>query len=180
MKAAIIYQSISGNTKKVATTIESVLKEQNITYVDIEITSETNVDLHDYDLVFFGAPSYRWIPPKTTLDFINREMDGYRKGVRPVDIRKASGKFSVVFCTYGGIHTGIKEGVTAGLYMGQFLEHMGFFVLDTWYTPGNFMNWTEGSTYGRLGNITERPNEDDLFAIKKSTEDILSGLHFLY
>lgn len=179
MKCLILYWSNGGNTKKVAETIHSVLQDKKISTTIKSITEDLEIDLYQYDLVFFGAPSYQWIPPVPVQKFIKNTMNRYRKGVRPIGCPRKSGKFGVVFCTYGGIHTGLHEGYVAGKYMGQFFEHIGFFVLDEWYTPGKFQGWNEGSLHGKLGNIIDRPNENDLNIIKSNTLEILQGLHFL-
>lgn len=179
MKSLILYWSSEKNTLRVAKVIEETLKSGGAKVDIIQMSPETIVDPLEYDLVFMGAPSYQWIPPVPVQQFVKNTMNRARGGVRPVNTPKRSGKFSVVFCTYSGVHTGLNEGVTAGGYMGQFLEHMGFFVLDKWFVPGNFQGWEEGSANGILGDIRNRPNENDLRFIKKNTESILSGLAFL-
>lgn len=63
--------------------------------------------------------------------------------------------------------------------MAQFFEHMGLFVLDEWYTPGKFQGWDEGSRLGKLGDISERPNRQDLEIIKNNTREVLQGLEFI-
>lgn len=73
----------------------------------------------------------------------------------------------------------MKEGVVAGKYLGQFLEHVGFLVLDEWYTPGKFQGWEEGSKNGKLGDIRNRPDEADLAIIRSNTIEIIQGLDFL-
>lgn len=179
MKSLILYSSNGGNTLKVAEAIKLALVENNTSVVDfMKITEDLDVNICDYDLVFLGAPSIQWIPTENVQKFIKNAMNKDRKGVRPIGAPKKVGKFSVVFCTYGGIHTGEREGYTAGKYMAQFLEHMVFFVLDEWYTPGRFKGWDEGSKHGQLGNIMDRPNEEDLSIIKNKTAEILQGLSF--
>lgn len=179
MKSLILYWSDSGNTLKVAEAIKDTLLKNNIETDFMRISENFNVNICNYDLVFLGAPSIQWIPPQGVQKFIKNAMNKDRNGIRPIGAPKKNGKFSVVFCTYGGIHTGEREGYTAGKYMAQFLEHMGFFVLDEWYTPGKFKGWEEGSRYGKLGDIRERPNKEDLLIIKNKTEEILQGLRFL-
>lgn len=55
-------------------------------------------------------------------------------------------------------------------------EHIGFTVLDEWYTVGEYKNNEENSTRGRLGNIKGRPNEDDLLEIENKTKGVLKTL----
>lgn len=179
MKSLILYWSSGGNTQKVADAIKSVLTEKGVRVDMVKITEDLVIDLYDYELVFFGAPSYQWIPPVPVQKFIKNTMNRYRGGVRPIGAPKKSGKFGVVFCTFGGIHTGVKEGYVAGKYMAQFFEHIGFFVLDEWYTPGKFQGWEEGSRLGKLGDISNRPDENDLTVIRNSTKELLQGLEFL-
>jgi hypothetical protein len=76
------------------------------------------------------------------------------------------GKNALIFCTYSGPHSGIREAIPAGLYAGQFFEHLGFTVLDAWYVVGEFHGSEEASTKGTLGDIRGRPNEEDLCKVK--------------
>ncbi len=179
MKSLILFWSAGGNTKKVADAIETVLTDNTVETDKVKITEDLSIELYDYDLVFLGSPSYQWIPPEPVRKFMKNTMDRYRGGVRPIGAPKKSGKFGVVFCTFGGIHTGVKEGYVAGKYMAQFFEHMGLFVLDEWYTPGKFQGWDEGSRHGKLGDISQRPNEQDIEIIKNNTREILQGLDFI-
>jgi hypothetical protein len=43
---------------------------------------------------------------------------------------KVQGKYALIFCTYSGPHTGLREATPVGKYMGQFFEHLGFTVVD--------------------------------------------------
>lgn len=179
MKSLILYWSAGGNTKKIAETIRSTLAENGINADFAEIKEDAEIELYDYDLIFFGAPSYQWIPPEPVRKFIKNTMNRYRKGVRPIGAPKHNGKFAVVFCTFSGVHTGYREGYTTGKFMAQFFEHMGFFVLDEWYTPGAFHGWEEGCKSGKLGDISDRPNAQDLTVIRNETSDLLHGLKFM-
>lgn len=179
MKSLILYWSSGGNTLKVAKTIQKTLAEAGTPADLLNITEDLNIDLYAYDLVFFGAPSIRWIPPVPVQKFIKNTMDRVRGGVRPVGAPKKCGKFGVVFCTFSGVHTGFREGDTAGKYMAQFLEHIGFFVLDEWYVPGKFQGWEAGSKHGKLGDISQRPNAADLQGIANGMRELLQGLDFL-
>lgn len=179
MKSLILYWTSGGNTLKIAKEIEKTLKTAGAEVDMLAMTESLEVNPLAYDLVFVGAPSYQWIPPLPVQKFMKTTMNRCRGGVRPIKTPKVNCKFSVVFCTFSGIHTGRNEGTTAGEYMGQFLEHLGFFVLDKWYVPGKFQGWEEGSEKGLLGDIRQRPDESDLYYIHKQTESILSGLAFL-
>lgn len=179
MKALILYWSAGGSTKKVADTIKYNLENNN---VETEImTTDEGMDidiLSGYDLVFLGAPSYQFIPPEPVLKYVRYNMERYqKKGLREIRSPKKKGKYGIIFCTYAGIHTGIKEGYTAGKYLAQYLEHLGFLVLDEWYVVSNFHNWDDANKKGKLGDITDRPNKNDLIIIKQNTLDILKSFN---
>ncbi len=99
-----------------------------------------------------------------------------QEGLREVRSPKKPNKYAVVFCTYAGVHTGIKEAYTAGKYMSQFFEHLGLYVLDEWYVVGKFHGWEGGTKYGKLGDISNRPNQQDLDVVYQETLDLLKGL----
>lgn len=174
MKSLILYWSAGGNTKKVAKTIETALLENDVNVDIVETSENLEISLLDYDLVFFGSPSYSMLPPEPVIKYIKRSMSTYCK--KQLRAPKHYGKYAVVFCTYCGVHTGINEAYTAGKYMAQFFEHLGFHVLDEWYTVGKLHGWEEGSKFGRLGDISDRPNQNDLAIIQQETLDILKGL----
>jgi hypothetical protein len=81
-----------------------------------------------------------------------------------------------VFCTYSGPHTGIREAVPAGRYIGQFFEHLGFLVVDEWYVLSEFHGSEENSTLGRMGNIKGLPSEQDLKRIEDQARLLASRI----
>ena len=89
---------------------------------------------------------------------------------------RVPGKNALLFCTYSGPHTGINEAIPAGLYAGQFFEHLGFNVLDEWYIVGEFHGNNEASTQGRLGDIRHLPNEEDLAKVKRDAIQIIKAI----
>jgi hypothetical protein len=69
--------------------------------------------------------------------FLKNKFSEYRKQGRVMwGAPNVSGKNALIFCTYSGPHTGIREAIPAGLYAGQFFEHLGFNVLGEWYVVG--------------------------------------------
>jgi hypothetical protein len=86
------------------------------------------------------------------------------------------GKSALIFCTYSGPHTGIREAAPAGKYLGQFFEHLGFFVVDEWYVLGEFHGSEENNTMGRMGDIRGLPDEDDLRRIGSRAKVLASRL----
>ena len=180
MRCLILYASLGGNTERVALRIQDVLCAEGLDIKSIKVDHETEIDLYQYDLIFLGSPVQLWLPTKKMMDFVRRTIVHYQKTgdlvpcspVRP-------GKYAICFCTYAGPHTGISEAVPAIKWMRTFFEHLGFVVLDEWYTVGEFTGSEENSTRGRLGDIKGRPNEDDLLEIEDKTKGILEALKLL-
>lgn len=174
MKALILYWSGTGNTKKVAETIDSTLKNSGVGSILKTVTEAEAEDLLEYDLVFIGAPSYMWQPPAPVQEYIKEKMNFYReRGDIKLCSPKVAGKNGVVFATYSGPHTGINEAIPVGKYLGQFLEHIGFELAGEWYYVGEFHGSEENSTKGRLGDIRGRPNQQDLDNIARDVKELL-------
>lgn len=177
MDAVIIYWSKTGNTQKVALAIQQGLEEAGAGVALLRVEDAADVDFYDYDLVCIGFPSYRWSPPEPMDAFLNRKFRAYQtQGRVKARAPKMPGKHALVFCTYSGPHTGVREAVPAGLYAGQFLEHLGFNVIGEWYVVGEFHGSKEASTKGRLGDIRGRPNEDDLAKVKRDAAKLAKSL----
>ena len=178
-KALIVFLSITGNTEKVANSIYSGLTEGGYDTALIKVQDAANEDFYDYDLVCFGAPAYNWHVPKPADDFLKAKFNQYRKDGRVLPGAPViPGKHYLVFCTYSGPHTGIREATPAGLYIGQFFEHFGFAMADEWYILSEFVGSEEYNTHGRMGNIIGLPNEQDLRRIKESAYNLAKRLHF--
>ena len=127
MNALIVYWSKTGNTEKVALAIKEGLEEAGANILLKRVEDVGEVDFYAYDLVCIGFPSYQWRPPKPMYKFLNRTFKAYRtQGHVKVSAPKVAGKSALIFCTYSGPHTGIREAIPAGLYAGQFFEHLGY------------------------------------------------------
>jgi hypothetical protein len=115
------------------------------------------IDFYAYDLVCVGFPCYRWSVPKPMEEFLSSKFGTYHKEGRvKVGCPIVPGKNGMIFCTYSGPHTGIREAIPAVLRAGQFFEHLGFNMVGEWYVVGQFHGSEENSTKGRLGNIWGR------------------------
>jgi flavorubredoxin len=176
-RAAIIYWSHSGNTEKVALSIEQGLTSAGIATTVMKTHEATNTDFFHYDLICFGFPSYNWHPPKQADEYLKAKFSQYKKenkvlvGAPPV-----KGKSVLIFCTYSGPHTGIREAVPAVRYAGQFFEHLGFTVADEWYVLSEFHGSEEMSTRGRMGNIKGLPSAQDLERIESQARILIERL----
>jgi flavodoxin len=177
MNALIVYWSGTGNTKRVAETINDTLQESGVSPVLRRVEEAKDEDLHHYDLVFIGAPSYMWQPPEPVLKYVKEKMEFHRKrGDIKVCAPKLPGKKAVVFVTYSGPHTGIDEAIPAGKYLGQFMAHLGFDLAGEWYVVGEFHSSEENSTKGRLGDIRGRPDQNDLATVRKDVKKLLKAI----
>ncbi|OKY77739.1 MAG: Flavodoxin [Candidatus Methanohalarchaeum thermophilum] len=179
MKVLNLYYSLSGNTKKVAERISSTVEELGHEVNTVKITVNTDasdVDLLDYDFVFNGSGVYQWLPGEPMMDLFDELRERYNEigDIKPGS-PKRKGKMAVVYCTYGGVHTGKHEATPAVKYMEQMYDHLGFYILDEWYIIGEYPNSYEtASTEGRLGDIRGKPGEKDLKEIEEKTKGLFS------
>ena len=173
----ILYWSATGNTEKVAGTIKAALGKNAIVPEIRKINETAEEDLYRYDLVFLGTPSYQFLPPDPVLKFVKSRMKFHadRKDIK-LGAPRVPGKKAVVFCTYSGPHTGIREVTPVGDYLGQFFEHLGFDVMAKWYVVGEFRGREDISTLGRLGDIRGRPNQADLAEVENNVQALVQSL----
>jgi hypothetical protein len=177
MRAAVLYWSKTGNTEKVAGAIRESLTSAGADVLFERVEKATDIDYFDFDLIFLGFPSYKWRPPQPVEEFLDaKHREHHKKGqVRPAG-PEVAGLRAVVFCTYSGTHTGLREAVPATLVAGQYFEHVGIPVIAEWHVVGEFHGSIEASTEGRLGDIRGRPNSDDLEKVKSDVGKLLAGL----
>jgi flavorubredoxin len=97
-KAIIIYESIYGNTKKVAEAIAEGIRDSGAIDCTLAKTGEVHHtdDLAKYDAVVFGTPNHNQEPSRNMLKFIER-----------ASIVDLDAKIGVVFDTYTGGNKGI-------------------------------------------------------------------------
>ncbi|MHA2407856.1 MAG: flavodoxin family protein, partial [Candidatus Ranarchaeia archaeon] len=137
------------------------------------IEDAEDVDFLKYDLVCIGSPTYQWHPPPPMDGFLKKKHNRYcNHGQIKLAAPRIPGKNALVFCTYSGPHTGINEVIPAGKYISQFLEHLGFTILDEWYVLSEYRGWKKGNTEGRMGDIRGKPSQEDLMKIRKNAERI--------
>lgn len=177
MNIVIIYWSKSGNTEKVALAMEGGFREAGANVTCKRVEDIEDVDFYAFNLVCIGFPSYQWRVPKPMDDFIKSKFNAYRnQGHVKEGAPKLPGKNALIFCTYSGPHTGMREAVPPVLYAGQFFEHLGFTIAGEWYVVGEFHGSPEASTKGCLGDIRGRPNRDDLLKVRNDAIQMVSQL----
>jgi multimeric flavodoxin WrbA len=177
-KALILYWSGTGNTEKVAHSIQQGLKEEGFKTDIVKISEGLEIDYFDYDLVSFGTPVYDGLPPKPVINFIKKKFKEYRRMPSEVRVpaKRVPGKRVLIFVTFAGHHVGIDEALPTGKYVVQEFEHFGFEVVGEWYVVGEHHGWDEGSTRGRLGTIKDQPNKTNLERVKKETVKLVKSI----
>ena len=179
MKILNLFCSCTGNTKKIALQIEKTVQLFGHEVATIEVTETTNENAFnflDFDFVFIGSGVYSWLPPKLMCNFLDAMQ---KKHIKQGDVKgcapRIAGKKVVAYCTYGGAHTGKNEAVMTPQYLGQLLDHLGFEMVTEWLFEGQYNNksYAHWSVEGRLGDITGRPNDDDLRRVEALVTGIL-------
>jgi hypothetical protein len=176
MRAVVVYDSLGGNTEKVAQRIHGALIRGGIQSELIKVGKDTDVEFFDYDLVFLGSPVIAWGPTNTMRDFVLGKLRAYHETkIRP-SAPLRPGKFGVSFCTYSGTHIGPDEAIPLTKWFGAFIGHIGCQVLGEWHIVGEFHKSGDANTKGRMGDIRGRPNENDLKELENRVQGLISGL----
>lgn len=192
MKTLVLYDSMGGNTEKIAQKIHQVVTDSNISSTLIKVDENTELDFYDYDLVFLGSPDIEWLPTPKMMTFLHKKklLEYRMRGDVLFSAPFRPGKFAVCFATFCGAHTGINEALSVTQWLASFLEHIGFLVLEKVHIPGEMRNFGQAKGWmnderlaklnesGRLGNIKGRPNEQDLLDIEKHVRGVLTYLKF--
>jgi len=176
-RALILHWSSTGNTEKVALAIKEGLEAAGMNVSLMKTTEADDIDYFYYSLVCIGSPSIQWHPPKQVTEFLLKKFKHYQKQEKiKTGAPKVPGKKALMFVTYSGPHTGLREATPVGLYMGQFFEHLGFTVVDEWYILSEYHGNEERSTKGRMGDIRGKPTEEDLQKIRMDAKNLASKL----
>jgi hypothetical protein len=175
MKVLNLYFSSTGNTVKVAQKIDDTVREAGHQVQTVRITPNTEVDILSYDCVFLGSGVYEWLPGKAVVSLLTKLRRQYADSgeIKPSAPRRA-GKKAIIYCTYGGNHTGVNEAIPATKYMGQLFEHLGYDIVAEWHLIGEYHGkLAKLNTDGRLGDIQGRPNESDLREVAEKVKGII-------
>jgi hypothetical protein len=175
MKILNLYFSSTGNTEKVAQHIGAALDGSGHPVEMLKITDAAEVDLLGYDLIFCGSGVYQWLPGNGMQKFIQARLAHYAAaGEIKLASPRRPGKKAVIYCTFGGAHTGVNEAIPAVKYMGQLFDHLGFEIVGEWYVVGEYHGkYKDFSAGGRLGNIQGRPHEADLRDLAEKVKGVL-------
>jgi menaquinone-dependent protoporphyrinogen IX oxidase len=193
MKTLVLYDSMGGNTEKVAKKIHTVVNECGAVSTLVKLgANNTELNFYDYDLIFLGSPDIEWLPTPRMMEFLHKKklLEHRMRGDVLPSAPVHPGKFAVCFATFCGAHTGINEVLSVTQWLASFLEHIGYMVLDKMHIPGEMRNFGQAAgwmnderlarlnQFGRLGDIKGRPNEQDLLAVETRVQGILAYLKF--
>jgi len=176
-RVLVLYWSKGGNTSKVAETIHSTVERYGISSEIKEINDDLEIDPFSYELIFVGAPVYFNLAPQPVMKFLQRLRS---RAANLASAPEKPGHFAVIFCTYGGGHTGVEEAIPLLKYMGQVFEHEGIRIVEEWPVVGDFpgINDPNYNTAGRLGDVTGRPNVSDLQVVSGQVSGLLRRLQY--
>ena len=177
MNVLNLYFSSAGNTEKVALRIGETVQDLGHNVETLKITrNDIQVDIIQYEFIFIGSGVYRQLPGRPLMELFQKLFQKYVKSgeIKPAAPRRPMAR-TVVYCTYGGAHTGINEAIPAVKYMGQLFDHLGYSIMGEWYVVGEYKaeQLRTHSTTGRLGDIRGRPNEEDLRDIAEKVKGVL-------
>jgi hypothetical protein len=177
MRILNLYHSQTGNTKKIALRIAETARSLGHSIDTLQAAKDLEVDVLAYDFYFAGSGVYQWLPGKPMLDFLRAtRLRCSQAGLIRLCSPRLPGKYAVIYCTYGGVHTGINEAVPAVKFCGQLFDHLGIPVVDDWYFIGDFKSdeFKGHNAGGRFGDITGRPDEHDLREVSERVQAILT------
>lgn len=179
MNVLNLYFTSTGNTEKVALQIEDTVRELGHNVKTVKVTSgDMDVDVLRFDFVFVGSGVYGQLPGKPMIELHRSLLRKYNAAgeVRPASPRRPFANV-VVYCTYGGMHTGINEAIPAVKFMGQLYDHLGYTIVGEWYVVGEYKSEgsRDSSIIGRLGDIRGRPNTEDLKEVAEKVKGILKA-----
>lgn len=158
-----LYYSSTGNTEKVSLRIQEIVQKlgHNIDVLKVS-DGELDVDILKYDFVFVGSGVYGQLAGEPLMRLHQKLLQKYsRLGEIKYASPKRPNKRVVIYCTYGGVHTGINEAIPTVKYLGQLYDHLGYAIVGEWCVVGEYET-ERPSREGRLGDIRGRPNENDL------------------
>lgn len=177
MQILHLYFSSTGNTARVAERLSATVQKLGHQIDTVALTGDAELDLLKYDFIFIGSGVYQWLPGKGLQEFIVKRLAHYAaSGEIKFGSPRRAGKKVVVYCTYGGAHTGVNEAIPAVKYMGQLFDHLGFEIVAEWYYIGKYPDqgrMKDYSTLGRLGDITGRPDHADLADVAARVTGVL-------
>jgi flavodoxin len=179
-RSLILYQTLSGNTEKVALRFKKVFENKgwscDMFKIDKTITMENlPFRFQDYDFLCAGSGVYAAQPGKEIADLIFKIAHQTKRDGKIVRVHRKivpGPKKGVVFVTYAGTHLGPKEAEPALSLLDLEIEHLKFKCAGRFLCPGGIGKPTPGYWHGDIKN---RPSERDLRKAEIFLEEILEA-----
>lgn len=144
MKILIIYFSQTGNTQKVADTLNKEFISQGFDSKTMSMFDVKTKDILNADVIGFGSPTFECHAPTPVKDFIKSLPDFFQKK-------------SFVFATGGGAGGNILSDLK------KLLSSKRFIILDSHFTLGEIFHPAPCI----FGNSKDRPNIKDLNQVRE-------------
>lgn len=174
MRVLVAYDSLGGNTERVARAIADALEESSLGSDLVKVGPGAEPDVLEYDLVFLGSPDISWLPTEAMIDYVKGRMSAYTdSGVVVPGCPIRPGKFAVVFTTYAGTHCGLQEALPVTKWLSAFFGHIGYLVLDEWHFLGELHG---DRPEGRMGVVSGRPSGQDVEEVKGRVRGLMRSL----
>jgi flavodoxin len=178
-RSLILYQSMTGNTEKVASRFKKAFEKKG--WVCDIFKVDKNMDYtklpfkyDDYDFLCTGSGIYAALPGKEITDLIFKYTHQPKRDGKIVRVHRKitpGPRKGVVFVTYAGAHLGPKEAEPALSLLELNMEHLRFKCVGRFSCPGGIgKKATPGYWFG---DIRGRPNERDLQKAEIFMEEIL-------
>jgi hypothetical protein len=182
-RCLIIYQTMTGNTEKVALRFKKVFTNKGWQCDVFKIDKKMDVTslpfkFEDYDFICAGSGVYAALPGKEITAVMYEFSHQPKRDGKIVRVHRKiipGPKTGVVFVTYAGTHLGPKEAEPALSLLELNIEHLRFKCIGKFSCPGNIgKHLTPGYWFG---DISQRPNERDLRKAEIFMEEILEEPH---
>jgi len=110
MKILVLYDSLYGNTEKIARSIAEVYTEQQVDLMHVKDFAIS--DLANVDILIAGSPTHGGRPSQGMKDFLNALPAGSLKNIKaaafdtgiPVEVKKGFVRFVIRFFGYASKH----------------------------------------------------------------------------
>jgi flavorubredoxin len=178
-KALIIYQTMTGNTEKVALRFKKVFEKKGWKCDVFKIDKNIDVDklpfdFNAYDFLCAGSGIYAGLPGREITDIMFKTTHRSRREGKIVRVHRkitVGPKKGVVFVTYAGTHLGPKEAEPSLSLLDLNIEHLRFKCVGRFACPGAIgKRPTPGYWHG---DIRGRPSERDLTKAEIFLEEML-------
>jgi flavodoxin len=184
-KGLILYQTMTGNTEKVALRFKAVFERKGWECDIFKIDKETDADnlpfdFKDYDFICVGSGVYSALPGKEITKVLDRVSHTRKRAGKMVHISEKitpGPKTGIVFATYAGAHLGPQEVEPTLSLLDLYIQHLKFICIGRFACPGGIGENKPTPKYW-YGDISKKPDERDfqkaeIFLEEKLEESLL-------